>query len=417
MKENDLSKKESFFKSMTKLILVIIFIIGLGFLVTFISSKYFSEIGNYEIEFLDTRNRNEVKMEVEKETIEVVEIDNKLQNPPEEVKALYMTAWSTTLPDRVDGFIDLIKKEKLNAVIIDVKDYSGYIAYGIENETVLKYEAKKVIIPDVDDLIQKFHDNDIYVIARVTVFQDPILAVARPDLAIKNKATGGLWKDNSGLAWIDPASIEARDYIVEIAKDASERGFDEINFDYIRFPSDGRLSQMSFPFYDSEVQTKREAMKEVFEHFRENLPDLVISVDLFGLATVNKDDLGIGQTIEDAFENFDYICPMVYPSHYANGFIGFQNPAQHPYEVVKYSMEHAIERLEAYRVAQEENPEGQKKSLAKIRPWLQAFDIGAVYGPNMIRAQIDASNEAGGVGWILWNASNRYSSRVAGLNN
>ncbi|MCK5412887.1 MAG: putative glycoside hydrolase [Candidatus Pacebacteria bacterium] len=415
MKENSLSKNKVNPKSITKFILVVIFIIGLGFLVTFISSKYFSEIGNYEIEFLDTRNKNEVKMEAEKETIEVVEIDKKLQNPPEEVKALYVTAWSTTLPDRVDGFIDLIKKEKLNAVIIDVKDYSGYIAYDIENETVLKYEAKKVIIPDVDDLIQKFHDNDIYVIARVTVFQDPILAVARPDLAIKNKATGGLWKDNSGLAWIDPASIEARDYIVEIAKDASERGFDEINFDYIRFPSDGRLSQMSFPFYDSEVQTKREAMKEVFEHFRENLPDLVISVDLFGLATVNKDDLGIGQTIEDAFENFDYICPMVYPSHYANGFIGFQNPAQHPYEVVKYSINHAVERLEAYRVAQEENSEGQKKSLAKIRPWLQAFDIGAVYGPNMIRAQIDASNEAGGVGWILWNASNRYSTRVVNL--
>ncbi len=415
MKENSLSKNKVNPKSITKFILVVIFIIGLGFLVTFISSKYFSEIGNYEIEFLDTRNKNEVKMEAEKETIEVVEIDKKLQNPPEEVKALYVTAWSTTLPDRVDGFIDLIKKEKLNAVIIDVKDYSGYIAYDIENETVLKYEAKKVIIPDVDDLIQKFHDNDIYVIARVTVFQDPILAVARPDLAIKNKATGGLWKDNSGLAWIDPASIEARDYIVKIAKDASERGFDEINFDYIRFPSDGRLSQMSFPFYDSEVQTKREAMKEVFEHFRENLPDLVISVDLFGLATVNKDDLGIGQTIEDAFENFDYICPMVYPSHYANGFIGFQNPAQHPYEVVKYSINHAVERLEAYRVAQEENSEGQKKSLAKIRPWLQAFDIGAVYGPNMIRAQIDASNEAGGVGWILWNASNRYSTRVVNL--
>ena len=415
MKENSLSKNKVNPKSITKFILVVIFIIGLGFLVTFISSKYFSEIGNYEIEFLDTRNKNEVKMEAEKETIEVVEIDKKLQNPPEEVKALYVTAWSTTLPDRVDGFIDLIKKEKLNAVIIDVKDYSGYIAYDIENETVLKYEAKKVIIPDVDDLIQKFHDNDIYVIARVTVFQDPILAVARPDLAIKNKATGGLWKDNNGLAWIDPASIEARDYIVKIAKDASERGFDEINFDYIRFPSDGRLSQMSFPFYDSEVQTKREAMKEVFEHFRENLPDLVISVDLFGLATVNKDDLGIGQTIEDAFENFDYICPMVYPSHYANGFIGFQNPAQHPYEVVKYSINHAVERLEAYRVAQEENSEGQKKSLAKIRPWLQAFDIGAVYGPNMIRAQIDASNEAGGVGWILWNASNRYSTRVVNL--
>ncbi|MCK4891618.1 MAG: hypothetical protein KAS78_03035, partial [Candidatus Pacebacteria bacterium] len=207
-------------------------------------------------------------MILEQENIEeeIVEADKKLQNPPKEVKALYITAWSTTLPDRMNGFVDLIKREKLNAVIIDVKDYSGYIAYDTENEDVLKYEAKKVIIPDVDDLIQKFHNSGIYVIARVTVFQDPILAAARPDLAIKNNVTGRLWKDNSGLAWIDPGSIEARNYIVEIAKDASARGFDEINFDYIRFPSDGRLSQMSFPFYDSEKQTKREVMKEVFEH-------------------------------------------------------------------------------------------------------------------------------------------------------
>ncbi len=411
MEENNLSKKKSFFKS----ILVVIFIIGLGAVVMFASFEYFSQTGNYEITFENTTNINEVIAEVEMETVEVVEIDKKLQNPPVKVRALYVTAWSTTISERVDGFIDLIKKEKLNGVVIDIKDYSGFIAYDTENETVLKYEAKYVIIPDVDELIQKFHDNGIYVIARVTVFQDPVLAAARPDLAIKNNVTGELWKDNSGLAWIDPSSIEARDYIVEIAKDASARGFDEINFDYIRFPSDGRLSQMSFPFYDSKKQTKREAIKEVFEHFRANLPDIIISADLFGLVTVNKDDLGIGQTIEDAFENFDYICPMVYPSHYANGFIGYQNPAQYPYEVVKYSMEHAIERLEIFQEAQEEDSEGQKKPLAKIRPWLQAFDMGAVYGPNMVRAQIDASNESGGVGWILWNSSNKYSAKVVGL--
>ncbi|MCK5490503.1 MAG: putative glycoside hydrolase [Candidatus Pacebacteria bacterium] len=411
MEENNLSKKKSLFKS----ILVVIFIIGLGAVAMFASFEYFSQTGNYEIAFENTTNINEVIAEVEMETVEVVEIDKKLQNPPVEVRALYVTAWSTTISERVDGFIDLIKKEKLNGVVIDIKDYSGFIAYDTENETVLKYEAKYVIIPDVDELIQKFHDNGIYVIARVTVFQDPVLAAARPDLAIKNNVTGELWKDNSGLAWIDPSSIEARDYIVEIAKDASARGFDEINFDYIRFPSDGRLSQMSFPFYDSKKQTKREAIKEVFEHFRANLPDIIISADLFGLVTVNKDDLGIGQTIEDAFENFDYICPMVYPSHYANGFIGYQNPAQYPYEVVKYSMEHAIERLEIFQEAQEEDSEGQKKPLAKIRPWLQAFDMGAVYGPNMVRAQIDASNESGGVGWILWNSSNKYSAKVVGL--
>ncbi len=407
MKSKNLKKKTFSYINYRKYTIISIFII-------FISSIFIYSLQKNNFNAGVKQNKN---MILEQENIEeeIVEADKKLQNPPKEVKALYITAWSTTLPDRMNGFVDLIKREKLNAVIIDVKDYSGYIAYDTENEDVLKYEAKKVIIPDVDDLIQKFHNSGIYVIARVTVFQDPILAAARPDLAIKNNVTGRLWKDNSGLAWIDPGSIEARNYIVEIAKDASARGFDEINFDYIRFPSDGRLSQMSFPFYDSEKQTKREVMKEVFEHFRLNLPNVVISVDLFGLATVNRDDLGIGQIIEDAFENFDYICPMVYPSHYANGFIGYQNPAQYPYEIVKYSIKHATERLDKFRTAQEDNYEEQKKPLAKIRPWLQAFDIGAIYGPKMVRAQIDASNESGGVGWILWNASNKYSAKVVEL--
>ncbi|MBW6441201.1 putative glycoside hydrolase [Patescibacteria group bacterium] len=400
----------SFINSQRYSIMAIFFIIFI-----FSVYKYSYSENNFSIKF-DPLHENAVVEELRKSEIsEVIEVDKKLQNPPAEVKALYVTAWSTTIPERVDGLIDLMKKEKLNALVIDIKDYSGFVAYDSENEFVLKYGSKKVIIPDVDALIKKLHENEIYVMARITVFQDPVLAVARTDLAIKNNVTGGLWKDNSGLAWIDPSSIEARDYIVEIAKDASARGFDEINFDYIRFPSDGRLSQMSFPFYNSKKQTKREVIKEVFEHFRTNLPDIIISVDLFGLVTVNKDDLGIGQTIEDAFENFDYISPMAYPSHYANGFIGYQNPAQYPYEVVKYSMEHAIERLERFKEAQEEDSEGQKKPLAKIRPWLQAFDMGAVYTPKMVRAQIDASNESGGVGWILWNASNKYSTKVVGL--
>lgn len=339
-----------------------------------------------------------------------------LKDPPEEIRAIYLTAFSAGSSEKMDNYIDLIKKENFNAVVVDIKDATGNIAYDINVPDVNKYDAKYVKIDQIDELIEKLHNNNIYIIARIVVFEDPIVAKKRPDLAIKNKVTGGLWENYGGIEWIDPASTEYWDYIVKIAKEASNRGFDEINFDYIRFPSDGPLSQMSFPFYNDKEQSKREAMKEVFEHFRSSLPDIPISVDLFGLATINDGDLGIGQTIEDTFENFDYICPMVYPSHYANGFIGFQNPAQYPYEVVKYSIEHAHDRLETYRIIQEENSEGQNMPLAKIRPWLQAFDIGAVYGPDMIKAQIDASNEAGGVGWILWNASNNYSSRVAEIN-
>ena len=341
-------------------------------------------------------------------------IQNKLKDPPSEVKALYLTGWSAGNAKKMDGIIDLIGKEKLNAVVIDIKDYSGYVSYKTEIEEITKYKAEQIMIPDADALLKKLHENNIYAIARITVFQDPVLAKARPDLAIKNKATGKAWKDNKGLSWIDPASTDGWSYIVKIARDASDRGFDEINFDYVRFPSDGSLGNMSYPFYDPKKSEKHEVIREFFSYLNSNLQDVKISADLFGLATINKDDLGIGQVIEDAYENFDFVCPMVYPSHYANGFIGFQNPASYPYEVVKYSIEKGKARLDVLNAASNEN--AKPKRQAKLRPWLQAFDMGGVYGVESVKAQIKASNESGGVGWILWNSSNNYTSRTKGVN-
>lgn len=337
---------------------------------------------------------------------------NKLENPPEEVKALYLTGWSAGNTGKMDGIIELIGKEKLNAVVIDIKDYSGYVSYETGIEEIEKYKAEQIMIKDVNSLIKKLHEKKIYVIARITVFQDPILAKARPDLAVKNKATGGVWRDNKGLAWIDPAAKDAWDYIVKIAKNASEKGFDEINFDYIRFPSDGSLGNMSFPFYKKEEKEKHEVIRDFFSYLSGQLSDEKISADLFGLATINKDDLGIGQIIEDAYGNFDFVCPMTYPSHYANGFQGFANPASYPYEVVKYSIAKAKTKLDEFNAI--EGSENLKRK-AKLRPWLQAFDMGGTYGPERVKAQIRASDESGGVGWILWNSSNNYASRIKGI--
>jgi len=337
-------------------------------------------------------------------------VQNKLKDPPEEVKALYLTGWSAGNSAKMDGIIDLIGKEKLNAVVIDIKDYSGYISYKTGVEEILKYKSEQIMISDIDALLKKLHENNIYAIARITVFQDPVLARARPDLAIKNKATGNVWRDNKGLSWIDPASTEAWDYIAKIALDASNKGFDEINFDYVRFPSDGSLGNMSYPFYDAKKSEKHEVIREFFSHLDSSLPGVKISADLFGLATINKDDLGIGQVIEDAYEYFDFICPMTYPSHYAVGFQGYKNPASYPYEVVKYSMEKAKIRLDEFNKNSSEDLKAKRQP--KLRPWLQAFDMGGAYGPERVKAQIKASNESGGVGWILWNASNKYSTRV-----
>jgi hypothetical protein len=386
-----------------------IFAIGIFYYVYYLNNKKLASDENETVQAPDQVKAVEF-FEIEEP------ISKKLKDPPDEIRALYLTGWSAGNSKKMDEIIGLIEKEKLNSVVIDIKDYSGYISYQTGIEEISKYKAEQIMIKDIDELLKKIHDKNIYAIARVTVFQDPVLAVARPELAIKNKVTGGIWKDNKGLAWIDPASSEAWDYVIKIAKDASERGFDEINFDYIRFPSDGALGNMSYPFYSKEGKEKHEVIKEFFLYLRTNLPGIIISADLFGLATINSGDLGIGQTIEDAYENFDYVSPMVYPSHYANGFIGFKNPAEYPYEVVKYSMEKGAEKLSNLEKIKKEENSDQEIKLAKLRPWLQAFDMGAVYGPEKVKAQIRASNEAGGSGWILWNASNNYSSKIAGIN-
>lgn len=334
-----------------------------------------------------------------------IEPQNPLPNPPEIIKAIYATSWSASSKSKMDDLIDLINSTELNAIVIDIKDFSGLVLYDIEVPEVNEYNAKEVRIARLNTLIKRLHDEGIYVIARQTVFQDPALVAARPDLAVKNSVTGGVWEDRKGLSWVDPASREVWDYNVAIARDAADRGFDEINFDYIRFPSDGDLSVMSFPFYNIDTTLKKDVIGDFFEHLRTNLDGVVISADLFGLATINYDGLGIGQVIEDAYRNFDYVAPMVYPSHYAKGFIGFANPASHPYEVVNYSMVNATERLDALRSAT-----GTAPIFSELRPWLQDFDLGADYGIAEVRAQIKAVSDANpSAGWMLWDPRNNYT--------
>ena len=353
-----------------------------------------------------------------------IEPQGKLQNPPEVVKALYATSWSAGTEPRIAALIKLIKETELNAIIIDVKDFSGHVLYDIDNADVVKYGAKEVRIPRLNTLLKRLHDEGIYAIARITVFQDPVLAKARPELAIHDKRTGGTWYDNKKLAWIDPAAKEAWDYNIAIAKDAGARGFDELNFDYIRFASDGDLSAMQFPVFQATSTLKRTTIKNFFAYLREGLTDEVISADLFGLTTVNPDDLGIGQTLEDAYQYFDVVAPMTYPSHYASGFLGYKNPGAYPYEVMKYSVENAVRRLLAL--------EKTKPVRAKLRPWVQDFDLGADYDAVKVRAEIQAISDAyecppvpasststptcskeermeKNGGWMIWSPSNVYT--------
>jgi len=337
------------------------------------------------------------------------------------IKSIYLTGYSAGSRVMKKYANNVIDTTQINAVVIDIKDYSGYVFYDTKIPEVEKYGSKDIRIGNIDSLIKGLHDKGVYVIARIAVFQDPVLARSRPDIAVKAEdnlssfmsffAALKLWLDRMNLAWIDPASKEAWDYNIAIAKDALERGFDEINFDYIRFPSDGDLKSMKFPIWDGKTQ-RREVIKEFFKYLRESMPSAKLSVDLFGLTAVNYDDLGVGQNIDDAFEYFDYICPMVYPSHYANGFLGHENPADYPYEVVKYSMEKAKKRLASYK---ELNETEDKKINAVLRPWLQDFDYKAVYDTSMVKSEIQAVQDALGEdykGYMMWSPSNFYTTEA-----
>lgn len=345
---------------------------------------------------------------------------------PEVVKAIYLTSWSASRKDKIDYAINIAKTTEINAIVIDIKDFSGYVVYNTTLPEVIEYNARQIRIPNIDLLIERLHQEGIYVIGRITVFQDPILARARPDLAVHSKSKlifsnqipspHTLWLDNLELAWIDPVSEEAWDYNIAIAKDTLNQGFDEINFDYVRFPSDGVLGDMHFPFWDG-VTPRRLIIREFFKKVRQELPEVTLSVDLFGLTASVFNDLGVGQIIEDAFEYFDYICPMIYPSHYADGFLGYPNPAEYPYQVVKYSMDNALSRLRIYNLQEESVVYGKEKKReqkrkAQLRPWLQDFDLGAIYDVQMVMSEIRAVYDAAGddfSGFMLWSSSNFYT--------
>lgn len=330
---------------------------------------------------------------------------------PFEVRGIYLTACVAGSSARRSQIISMMEELDLNAVIIDIKDYSGFVSYKMPSvpEVAASGADSRTCIKNIETVLDDFRASNIYTIGRITVFQDPVFAATHPELALKNNTNGALWRDNKGLEWLDPASESVWVYTESIAKDALVRGFDEINFDYIRFPSDGPMSLIQYPFYDG-LESRQSVISRFFAHLRNSLSGKVISADLFGLTVSTFDDLGIGQTLYSAFPYFDYIAPMVYPSHFASGYKGFVDPAAEPYGVIRNSMQDGLLKRQVFM---QKNP-GVK--AAKFRPWLQAFNLGAVYDKEKIDAQVrgvqdtflhfsDSVN-----GWMFWDPNNTYSS-------
>jgi hypothetical protein len=323
---------------------------------------------------------------------------------PDSVKAIYISSWVAGNKRLRDNLVRIVDETEINAVVIDIKDYTGKISFRVNNEDLKKFNSAENRISDIREFIGSLHDKGIYVIGRISSFQDSYLVSKMPELAVTDKS-GKVWKDRKNITWLDVGAKPVWDYLALIGQESYDVGFDELNFDYIRFPSDGNMEDIKYPFSQGKIKSK--ALKEfyVFLDNKFRPKGIPISADLFGMTTSHNDDLGIGQVLKDALEHFDFVAPMVYPSHYPDKFLGFAKPATQPYEVIKYAMDSAV--LKA-KIA--------STTISKIRPWLQDFSIGGVkYTPEMVRAQMQATYDSGLNSWMLWNASNVYTKEALEL--
>ncbi len=319
---------------------------------------------------------------------------------PYTTRGIYLSPAVVGNDERLAIFLARLKDSNINTVVVDLKDFEGDLTFVPEDPSLQPYTPDKPWVKNMPDRVRQLHQLGLYTIARLPVFNDSAFAKINPAVAIQHAGTNKIWRDSGGNAWLDPASKTVWAYNALLAFEAKRLGFDEVNFDYVRFPSDGALKQMQFPVWDG-VGSRYDVMRSFFQYLNDTVRSqgIVTSVDVFGMVLLRDNGLDIGQRLADVLANFDYVMPMMYPSHYPRGFAGLANPAANPGQVIAAGFGKAVAMLPAF-------PD------SRIRPWLQDFDIGAHYNLPQIKAQIKASDEAGGVGWLLWNASNKYTEGI-----
>ncbi len=320
---------------------------------------------------------------------------------PESVRGLYMSSWVMGTKSARDRVIEAAESGDINALVIDIKDATGKLSYTGTDPLIEKYGSYSNRVKDIQDIIKDLHKKGFYVIGRVSVFQDPVAAEYDIDSAVQNP-DGTLWQDRNRLTWVDPSSEKHWQYITAIARESYRLGFDEINLDYVRFPTDGKSSDMTF-MISGQKPDKSAIITKFFQYMDAEIRQksgIPMSADVFGLTTTVPDtnDVGIGQNWIALLPYVDALCPMIYPSHYANGSFGYKNPAEYPYEIITKALEGAIAKNKTA---------GQP--LSKIRPWIQDFDMGAKYEVDKVKAQIRAGNDLGITSYLSWDPANRYT--------
>jgi hypothetical protein len=361
---------------------------------------------------------------------------------PDAVRAIYMTACVAGTPSFRHSLVQLIEETEINSVMIDIKDFSGTISFPPQSPVLQPaWQASSCGARDMKDFIADLHQRGIFVIGRITVFQDPFYAEKNPDVAVLRSNRTTVWKDHKGLAFVDVAAQSYWDYIIELAIESYNIGFDELNFDYVRYPSDGNMADAVYPHTEksSWPHHRPSNLEAFFEYLAHAMTDENkfssvrhedtgrektipwTSVDLFGMTTTNYDDLSIGQIQERAAPYFDVVAPMVYPSHYPPNYLGLGNPNDNAYAIVHHAMRSAVARMTATTTPLDgfmherigtTTPALYTKpafSAANLRTWIQDFNYGGVYDAPKIREQIQASYDAGVMSWMIWSPSNRYT--------
>lgn len=391
----------------TIIITIISILIGMLIGIYFINrpeSSAVTDINNEEN--ILVQDENNITTEILPEVIEIP-INEKIVR--DDIKAIYLTGWSAGTKSKLESTITNIKENGFNAVVIDIKDEAGRLSYKSNVQTAIDIGASQNMISDITGLINLLKENDIYVIGRIVTFKDPLYAKKVQDIAYK-KADGSLWVDYSGNNWPNPYNIASWDYPISLAKEAAELGFDEIQFDYIRFPSsEGKTKQIAFGF-DSDIKTKSQVINSFLEKVMSELDEykVVVSADVFGIITKRQGDFeNIGQDFATIGQIVDVICPMVYPSHYASGEYKLANPDKSPYNTIYYSLKDAQNRYEEI-----ENPDTKK---AVIRPYLQDFTASWLgkgkyvnYTTEQVKSQIQACYDLRIQSFTLWDPSNKY---------
>lgn len=301
--------------------------------------------------------------------------------------------------EQLKANLALIDRTELNAVVIEIKTETGYLGFQPKHPVAQAIGAGYDDVIDVRALLADLRKRGIYSIARIPIFEDDLLATKRPEWAVRYPS-GAVWRAAGGRAWTDPFRKEVWEYNVGIAKEAIELGFDEVQFDYVRFPSDGYISQCRYA-RESTSESRVEAITGFMAYARGELDKVgaFFSMDTFGLTTFDQSEQGVGQKLELMAQYVDYASPMVYPSTYLVGMLNLTDPWRQPYEVVKRSLDAA-----------------HKKTSTLIRPWLQHYDdyhgVGIKYGLKEYMAQKQAAADGGSWGWLWWNILGEYDERT-----